>query len=122
VNKTDLIEIAAADSGVAPSDAAKVIDSLLTTVTSTLTRGEDVTIPGFGKFSSSRPFSAPPAPAETPPAAPSLRSKPRLHQSSPRQPASRRQSTPTAREQPIAGAGVSRPITFAAAVRDEGLA
>lgn len=51
MNKTDLIEIAAADSGVAPGDAAKVIDSLLSTVTSTLGRGEDVTIPGFGKFS-----------------------------------------------------------------------
>jgi len=51
VNKTDLIEIAAADSGVEPSDAAKVIESLLSTVTGTLTRGEDVTIPGFGKFS-----------------------------------------------------------------------
>ena len=51
MNKTDLIEIAAADSGVAPSDAAKVIDSMLSTVTGKLTRGEDVTIPGFGKFS-----------------------------------------------------------------------
>ena len=51
MNKTDLIEIAAADSGVEPSDAAKVIESLLSTVTGTLTRGEDVTIPGFGKFS-----------------------------------------------------------------------
>jgi len=50
VNKTDRIEIAAADSGVAPSDAAKVIDSMLSSVASTLTRGEDVTIPGFGKF------------------------------------------------------------------------
>jgi len=51
VDKTDLIEIAAADSGVEPSDAAKVIGSLLSTVTGTLTRREDVTIPGFGKFS-----------------------------------------------------------------------
>ena len=48
MNKTDLIEIAAADSGVEPSDAAKVIDSMLSSVASTLTRGEDVTIPGFG--------------------------------------------------------------------------
>jgi len=51
VNKTDLIDIAAADSGLEPSDAAKVIDSILRTVTNTLGRGEEVTIPGFGKFS-----------------------------------------------------------------------
>jgi DNA-binding protein HU-beta len=51
VNKTDLIELVAADSGLQPSDAAKVIDSMLTAVTNTLTKGEDVTIPGFGKFS-----------------------------------------------------------------------
>ena len=50
MNKTDRIEIAAADSGVEPSDAARVIDSVLSSVASTLTRGEDVTIPGFGKF------------------------------------------------------------------------
>jgi len=76
VNKTDLIEIAAADSGVAPSDAARVIDSMLSSVASTLTRGEDVTIPDLA---SSRPSSALPAPAATPPPAPSLRSKPRPH-------------------------------------------
>ena len=51
MNKTELIEITASDSGLARDDAAKVIDSMLTTVTRTLTRGEDVTIPGFGKFS-----------------------------------------------------------------------
>jgi len=51
MNKTELIETTAEDSGLAPEDAAKVIDSMLATVTSTLIRGEDVTIPGFGKFS-----------------------------------------------------------------------
>jgi DNA-binding protein HU-beta len=51
VNKTELIEITAEDSGLARDDAAKVIDSMLTAVTNTLIRGEDVTIPGFGKFS-----------------------------------------------------------------------
>ena len=51
MNKTELIEIAAEDSGLARDDAAKVIDSMLTTVTNTLTRGGEVTIPGFGKFS-----------------------------------------------------------------------
>lgn len=51
MNKSDLIDITAENSGVARDDAAKVIDSILTTVTNTLTRGEEVTIPGFGKFS-----------------------------------------------------------------------
>ena len=51
MNKTELIDIAAEHSGLARDDAAKVIDSMLTTVTSTLIRGEEVTIPGFGKFS-----------------------------------------------------------------------
>ena len=51
MNKTELIEIAAEDSGLARDEAAKVIDSMLTTVTNTLTRGGEVTIPGFGKFS-----------------------------------------------------------------------
>ena len=49
MNKTELIEITAEDSGLACEDAAKVIDSMLATVTSTLIRGGDVTIPGFGK-------------------------------------------------------------------------
>lgn len=51
MNKTKLIDITAEDSGLARDDAAKVIESMLTTVTRTLTRGDDVTIPGFGKFS-----------------------------------------------------------------------
>jgi DNA-binding protein HU-beta len=51
VNKTELIEITAEDSGLARDDAAKAIDAMLTAVTNTLGRGEDVTIPGFGKFS-----------------------------------------------------------------------
>lgn len=51
MNKTELIEIAAEDSGLARDDTAKVIDSMLTTVTNTLTSGGEVTIPGFGKFS-----------------------------------------------------------------------
>ena len=55
MNKTELIDITAEDSGLARDDAAKVIESMLTTVTRTLTRGDDVTIPGFGKFSTVGP-------------------------------------------------------------------
>ncbi len=48
--KTELIDAIAADSGLAREDAAKAFDSMLAAVTETLRRGEDVTIPGFGKF------------------------------------------------------------------------
>ena len=82
MNKTELIETTAEDSGLAPEDAAKVIDSMLATVTSTLIRGEDVTNPGFGKFSTVQ-SSALLAPAATRLPAPSLRSKRRPHRSSP---------------------------------------
>jgi DNA-binding protein HU-beta len=51
MNKTELIDITAEDSGLARDDAAKVIDSMLMTVTDTLTKGEEIAIPGFGKFS-----------------------------------------------------------------------
>ena len=51
MNKTELIELAAEDSGLARDDTAKAIESMLTTLTRTLTKGEDVSIPGFGKFS-----------------------------------------------------------------------
>ena len=51
MNKTELIDATVEDSGLARDDAAKVIESMLTTVTNTLGRGEEVTIPGFGKFS-----------------------------------------------------------------------
>jgi len=45
MNKTELMDITAEDSGLARDDAAKVIESMLTTVTRTLTRGGEVTIP-----------------------------------------------------------------------------
>ena len=64
VNETELIDISAEDSGLVRDDAARVIDSMLTTVTNTLSRGEEVTIPGLG---CSRPFSARLAPVRTRP-------------------------------------------------------
>ena len=51
VNENELIDAAAKDSGLARADAAKAVDAVVTTVTKTLKKGEDVAISGFGKFS-----------------------------------------------------------------------
>ena len=51
VNENELIDAVAKDSGLARADAANAVDALLTTVTKTLKKGEDVAISGFGKFS-----------------------------------------------------------------------
>ena len=51
MNKSQLIEAVAADSGLTKTDSALAIDSLLGTVTKTLKKGDEVIITGFGKFS-----------------------------------------------------------------------
>jgi DNA-binding protein HU-beta len=51
MNKTQLIESVAADSGLTKADTARAIESLLDTVTKTLKKGDEVSITGFGKFS-----------------------------------------------------------------------
>jgi DNA-binding protein HU-beta len=51
MNKSQLIEAVASDSGLTKTDSARAIESLLDTVTRTLRRGDEVTITGFGKFS-----------------------------------------------------------------------
>jgi nucleoid DNA-binding protein len=51
MNKSQLIEAVASDSGLTKSDSARVIESLLDTVTRTLRKGDEVNITGFGKFS-----------------------------------------------------------------------
>ncbi len=51
VNKTELIDAIAKDSGLSRADSARSIDSLINTVQKTLKKGDDVAIPGFGKFS-----------------------------------------------------------------------
>lgn len=84
MNKSELIEITAADSGLGREQAAKAIDSMVSAVTDTLSRGEEVTLPGFGKFSLvHRPARTGrhPAPAR------SWRSTPPPHPSSPPPPA-----------------------------------
>ena len=51
MNKSQLIEAVAADSGLTKTDSARAIESLLGTVSKTLKKGDEVIITGFGKFS-----------------------------------------------------------------------
>jgi len=51
VNKTELIDAVAKDSGLARRDAAKAVDSLVSAVMKAMKKGDDVAITGFGKFS-----------------------------------------------------------------------
>jgi DNA-binding protein HU-beta len=51
MNKSQLIESVAADSGLSKADAARAIDSFVGTVSKTLKKGDEVIITGFGKFS-----------------------------------------------------------------------
>jgi DNA-binding protein HU-beta len=51
MNKSQLIEAVAADSGLTKADSARALDSLLGTITKSLKKGDEVSITGFGKFS-----------------------------------------------------------------------
>jgi DNA-binding protein HU-beta len=51
MNKSQLIEAVASDSGLSKADSSRAIESLLDTVTKTLKKGDEVSITGFGKFS-----------------------------------------------------------------------
>jgi len=51
MNKSQLIDAVASDSGLSKADSARAIDSLVATVTKTLKKGDEVAITGFGKFS-----------------------------------------------------------------------
>ena len=51
MNKSQLIDAVAADSGLTKTDSTRAIESLLDTVTRALRKGEEVNITGFGKFS-----------------------------------------------------------------------
>jgi DNA-binding protein HU-beta len=51
MTKTELIDAIARDSGLSHADASRALDSLLTTVTKTLKKGDEVAITGCGKFS-----------------------------------------------------------------------
>ena len=51
MNKSQLVDAVAADSGLTKADSARAIESVLATVTKTLKKGDEVSITGFGKFS-----------------------------------------------------------------------
>ncbi len=51
MNKSELIDAVAADTGFTKVDAAIALESVIGTVTKTLKKGGEVSITGFGKFS-----------------------------------------------------------------------
>jgi DNA-binding protein HU-beta len=51
VNKKELVDAIAKDSGLTATDARKAVDSFTTVVTKQLKKGDEVALTGFGKFS-----------------------------------------------------------------------
>ena len=51
MNKTQLVEAIAQDSGLSQADARRAVESFVTTVENTLKSGDEIAITGFGKFS-----------------------------------------------------------------------
>lgn len=51
MNKQDLIAAVADNAGVTKAEAGKVIESVFDTITSTLKKGDEVRLVGFGTFS-----------------------------------------------------------------------
>jgi len=51
MNKSELVEAMAKDSGLSKADSGRALESFLTTVGTTLRKGDEVAITGFGKFS-----------------------------------------------------------------------
>ena len=54
MNKGELVDSIAKQSGLTKADAAKALDATLDAVTGTLQTGDKVTLPGFGTFSVSQ--------------------------------------------------------------------
>jgi len=50
MNKSEFIDAVAAASGLTKADASKAIDGMIDTVTSTLKKGDSITLVGFGTF------------------------------------------------------------------------
>ena len=51
MNKSQLVDAVAKDSGLSKADSARALDALVQTVTRALKKGDDVAISGFGKWS-----------------------------------------------------------------------
>ena len=54
MNKGELIDSIAGQSGLTKADSARALDAMLDAVTGTLMAGDKVTLPGFGTFSTSK--------------------------------------------------------------------
>jgi DNA-binding protein HU-beta len=54
MNKSELVDAIAKDSGLSQADARRAVESFVTTVEKTLKKGDEVAITGFGKFSVSK--------------------------------------------------------------------
>jgi DNA-binding protein HU-beta len=54
MNKAELIDAIAKDSGLSKADSGRALDALIATVTTTLKKGDEVAITGFGKWSVSK--------------------------------------------------------------------
>ncbi len=50
MNKNDLVASVADDAGMSKSDAARAVDSVFDTITSSLRKNDDVRLVGFGTF------------------------------------------------------------------------
>ncbi len=50
MNKSELIDVVAANSGLTKADAAKAVDGFTKAVTDTLAKGQEVAILGFGTY------------------------------------------------------------------------
>ncbi len=50
MNKTELTDAVAESAGLTKADAARAVDAVLGTITSTLAKGEQVGVVGFGTF------------------------------------------------------------------------
>lgn len=51
MNKNDLVASVASDAGLSKADAAKAVDAVFDTITSSLSNGTEVRLVGFGTFS-----------------------------------------------------------------------
>ena len=51
MNKSELVVAVTSTSGTSKADAARVVDAVCDVITDALSRGEDVRLTGFGRFS-----------------------------------------------------------------------
>lgn len=54
MNKNELIDSMAAESGMTKADTAKALDAFIASVTTTLKKGDEIRLVGFGTFSVSK--------------------------------------------------------------------